>query len=132
MATVGRERTLDRCTNEEEYECLFDGSSQCETTNQHKHNRAWAQADKGTNLDLMCTYRCCEAAEFDLLTVEDVPWIGIEPLLGDSGLLVGVHQKIKGTRLGQERKERHTSRNLSDDGLDLIMNLLQRLVPLDG
>ena len=73
-----------------------------------------------------------EATELHLLTVHDVPGIGILPLLRYEGRLVGVHQQIEAAGLVQEGKEGNRRGNLTDDGLNLVMNFLDGLAHLLG
>ena len=73
-----------------------------------------------------------EATELHLLTVHNVPGIGILPLLWHDGRLVRVHQQIEAAGFVQEGEEGNRRGNLADDGLNLIVNFLDGLAHLLG
>lgn len=73
-----------------------------------------------------------EATELHLLTVHDVPGIGILPLLRDDGRLVGVHQQIEAAGFVKEGEEGNRRGDLADDGLNLVVNFLDGLAHLFG
>ena len=81
---------------------------------------------------LLSSYLGGETTKLDLLTVHDVARIGILPLLGDNGILVGVDQKVKSTRLIEQRQERDTGSDLSDNGLNFIVDFLDGFVACGG
>lgn len=69
-----------------------------------------------------------ETAKLDLLTVHDVARIRILPLLGNGSVLVGVDKKIEGTGLVEQRQEGDASSDLSNNGLNFVVDFLDGLV----
>lgn len=77
------------------------------------------------------TYLGVEGAKRHLFTVLDVARVRILPKNGNSSFFVSIYEKIEGTRLIKNREECDGRSDLSDDGLDLLGDLLQGLVGLD-
>lgn len=45
-------------------------------------------------------------------------------------LLVGVHEQVEAAPLAQQRQKGHAARDLPDDGTDLVVDVLLRLLRL--
>ena len=76
--------------------------------------------------------RGSEAAELDFGRVQNVARVGIGPLFGSFDFLVRVHEQVEGAGFLQERKEGDTSGDLTNDGLDFVVDLLDGLGTLRG
>ena len=62
------------------------------------------------------------------MAVHDVARIGLGPLFRNGRILAGVHEKIKRTRLVQKRQECNTRGNLSNNGLNFVVDLFDGFI----
>lgn len=65
-----------------------------------------------------------ETPQLDLLPVLDLPRVAVAPLQRHLRVRVGVDQHVEGAVAVQHRQEGHGGRDLSEDGLDLVLDLL--------
>merc|ERR1719335_427981 len=74
-----------------------------------------------------------EGTQPNFLRIDDELRIGLLPLMGNLGVLVGIDEKLELARLVEQWQEGDARRNLPDDRLHLSSNLALRLVrPLFG
>jgi len=65
--------------------------------------------------------------QLDLLPILDLLRIAVAPLQRHLGIRVRVDEDVERTVAVQHRQERHGRGDLSEDGLDLVLDLLFRL-----
>lgn len=71
---------------------------------------------------------CAEAPELHLLAILDFFGVTVSPFHGNVRVGIGVHEYIEGAIAVQHGQKCHRRSNLTEDGLDLSLNLLIRLL----